>query len=126
MAVGMPRSLTRRRRPRHTPFASHPAQRRGRRSGVAMTASRSTFGRITIGNVAIGPSNNENSHHSRPLRPFDWASPAFTRDSVPQPATAPAPWGAVTSAQVIISMHLLSARLYLALSVHGFTKPRAV
>jgi len=43
------------------------------------------LGETTISSVAIGPRNSEASHHSRPLRPLDWAKPVLISDSVPQP-----------------------------------------
>src|SRR3954470_3908748 len=54
--------------------------------------SGSTRSSTTIRNVATGPRNSEANHHARPLRFFDWASPALIRESVPQPTAELADW----------------------------------
>lgn len=58
-------------------------------TGALRSATEGTFGRMTISSVAIGPMNNDASHHSKPLRPFDWAKPALMSDKVPQPTKNP-------------------------------------
>ena len=50
-----------------------------------LVIDRSTGSRITMRNVAIGPSSHDASHQSSPLRPLPWARPALINDNVPHP-----------------------------------------
>lgn len=44
---------------------------------------------VVVANQHFQDLNHEASHHSKPLRPFDWAKPALMRDKVPQPTKNP-------------------------------------
>ena len=55
---------------------------------------------MTIKKVARGPKNREATHQSNPLRPFDWASPALIKESVPHPTKKSAFSGIVSSPKV--------------------------
>lgn len=45
----------------------------------------SSGSRITMKNVATGPSNSESKNQFRPLRPLPWAKPALINAKVPHP-----------------------------------------
>jgi hypothetical protein len=50
---------------------------------------RACEGKITISNVAIGPSKIDSKNQMSPLRPLPCASPALIKVSVLQPTTYP-------------------------------------